>query len=615
MASQEHRRKAAAQTGLYIAVIAAIAVVANLLGAKAYKRWDTTQAERYTLSAGSGRLIRGLNSPVQIDAYVKTGLPQLDAFVKDLTDLLKEYERAGGGKFKFTIIEPNTDELRAQAKEAGLTETPFGEANQTGEDQASITQGYMGLVLKYGSEKAVIPQIMQAEGLEFWITNKIREIRDKAENIKHRIGVVTGKDEFKLNDANLVPKQGKGGGGPNMQGIIEQAFPFYKLEEVDLKGGENAIDKDLVGLIITQPQKDYDEKELRRIDEFLMLGSKALVVYASAVTMKANDATMSATLNLHGLDKLLPGYGIKMSKDAVFDYGAQFRIGVPLQGGGFTYIRHPGIAHVVSDARLDGENDKTLDTSFAGFFRMEEAIFPFPSSLTLDKSKQPADVKVAAVARTTPATSVVTSDTVDMKLRENWEPKAPQEQRIIAAIAVGKLKSAFAGSPSDAVKPAAERAPAESRVLVISSSEFLTNPFAYAGNGPELGGQFQMFGAVGGDPQLLMFAQPYTKYLTSTILSFKNTLDWMAGDADLVAASAKLIGDPALTYSNISKPKFKAGDDPAEAKKKDEEYRTARKSVQTNVQWTLTFGVPLLFAAFGLLRWRQRQSQRDLAKI
>jgi ABC-type uncharacterized transport system involved in gliding motility auxiliary subunit len=613
MATQEHRRKAAAQTGLYILIIAAIAIVANVLGAKAYKRWDTTKTERYTLSAGSGRLIRGLSSTVQIDAYVKTGLPQLDAFVRDLTDLLKEYERAGGGKFKFTIIEPNTDELRAQAKEAGLTETPFGESNQTGEDQASITQGYMGLVLKYGSEKAVIPQIMQSEGLEFWITNKIREIRDKADNIKHRVGVITGKDEFKLSDANLVAKQGKGGQGPSMQGIIEQAFPFYKLEEVDLKGGDSAIDKDLVGLIVTEPQKDYTEKELRRIDEFLMLGGKALVVYASAVTMKANDATMNATLNLHGLDKLLPGYGITMNKDAVFDYGSSFRIGVPTQGG-VTWIRHPAIAHVVNDPRFDDDTDKLLDTSFAGFFRMDEAIFPFPSSLTLNKSKQPADVKIAAVARTTPATSVVTSDTIDMKLREHWDPKPPQEQRIIAATAIGKLKSAFAGSPSSDVK-VAERAPSESRVLVISSSEFLTNPFAYAGNGPELGGQFQMFGAVGGDPQLLMFAQPYTKYLTNTILSLKNTLDWMAGDSDLVAASAKLIGDPNLTYSNITKPKFKAGDDEAESKRKDEEYRSARKSMQTNVQWTLTFGVPVLFAAFGLLRWRQRQAQRDLLKI
>src|SRR6478609_3652153 len=559
MASQEHRRKAAAQTGLYVAVIAAIAVVANLLGAKAYKRWDTTQAERYTLSAGSGRLIRGLSSPVQVDAYVKTGLPQLDAFVKDLTDLLKEYERAGGGKFKFTIIEPNTDELRAQAKEAGLTETPFGEANQTGEDQASITQGYMGLVLKYGSEKAVIPQIMQAEGLEFWITNKIREIRDKAENIKHRIGVVTGKDEFKLNDANLVPKQGRGGqGGPNMQSIIEQAFPFYKIEEVDLKGGENAIDKDLVGLIITQPQKDYDEKELRRIDEFLLLGGKSLVVYASAVNLKASDASMSATLNTHGLEKLLDGYGIHMNKDAVFDHGAQFRVQVMTQTGQPQWIRHPGIAHVINDTRLD-EKDKLLDTGFAGFFRLDEIIFPFPSSLDLKRDKQPADVKLSAVARSTPASNVDTSETIDMKLREQWRPKAKQDQRIISAYADGKLKSAFAGSPSEEIKPA-ERAPTASRVLVVSSSLFLTNPFAYAGNGPDLGGQFAMFSAVGGDPKLLALAQPYTKYLTNTIIAFKNTLDWMAGDADLVGSSAKLLSEPSLTYSSVTKPKFKAED-------------------------------------------------------
>jgi hypothetical protein len=69
----------------------------------------------------------------------------------------------------------------------------------------------------------------------------------------------------------------------------------------------------------------------------------------------------------------------------------------------------------------------------------------------------------------------------------------------------------------------------------VSSSLFLTNPFAYAGNGP---------GAGSNDPQLLMLAQPYTKHLTSTIISLKNTLDWMMGDDDLAAASAKLVRDP-----------------------------------------------------------------------
>ncbi|HLV65927.1 MAG TPA: Gldg family protein [Polyangiaceae bacterium] len=615
MATQEQRRKVAAKTGFYLLVITAIVVVVNLLSSKLYERWDVTKAERYTLSQGSGRLLQTLKSPVQVDAYVKTGLPQLDAFVRDLTDLLKSYERAGKGKFTFTIIEPNTDELRQQAKEAGLQEQPFGEVSATGEDQASIAQGYLGLVFKYGSEKAVIPQLMpgQTDGLEFWITNKIREIRDKADDIKHRIGVVTNKDELKLTDTNLVPRQGRGG-APSLQGIIEQAFPFYKIEEVDLKDGDAEIDKDLAGLVITQPQKDFTEKELRRIDEFLMRGKKSLVVYASAVNLKPNDASMRATLNTHGLDKLLSGYGIQMNKDAVLDFGAQFRIGVMSpQTGTVTWVRHPGIAHVVNDSRLDGD-ERTLDTGFAGFFRMEEVIFPFPSSLTLTPNKQPSDVKVYAVARTTPRTSLDKSESIDMKLRDRWRPKPPQEQRVIAAVAEGKLKSAFAGSPSEEVKPANERAPEPSRVLVVSSSLFLTNPFAYAGNGPELGGQFQMFGGIGGDPELQQIGQFYTKHLTSTILSFKNTLDWMAGDADLLAASAKLIGVPSLTYASVSKPKFRAEDDEAEIKRKDEEYRAARKSVQQAVQWSLTLGMPAFFGLFGLFRWRQRESKRESLK-
>src|SRR5690606_24226761 len=93
-----------------------------------------------------------------------------------------------------------------------------------------------------------------------------------------------------------------------------------------------------------------------------------------------------------------------------------------------------------------------------------------------------------------------------------------------------------------------------------------------------------------------------------------NTLDWMAGDADLLAASAKLLGVPSLTYASGSKPKFRAEDDEAEIKRKDEEYRAARKSVQQAVQWSLTLGMPAFFGLFGLFRWRQRESKRESLK-
>jgi ABC-type uncharacterized transport system involved in gliding motility auxiliary subunit len=610
MATESQKRTAAAQTGLYLIVVTAIVVVANLLGAGSYVRKDMTKNDRFTLSEGSGRLVRSLKEPVQVDVYVKTGLAQLDAFVRDLKNLLDEYEINGGGKFKYTIIEPDTDELKEQAREAGVQEQPFGEETTKG-DGASITQGFLGIVLKYGSEKGVIPALHPArgDGLEFFITNKIREIRDKNDDIKHRIGVITGKDELQLTDSNLVPSQGQEG-GPNLQQIITQNFPFYSIETVDLGGGESAIDAEFAGIIMTQPGQDYTEKELRRIDEFLMQGGKALTVLASAVNLKANDPAMNAELNLHGIDQLLTGYGIEMHKDAVLDHGAQFRIPVVTQLGRMQWQRHPGLAHVTSDPRFTDDEER-LDSSFPGFFRMEELMLPFPSSLSILRDKQPADVKIEAVLRTTPASSLETSETVDMSLRANWEPRPPFEQHIIAARAEGPLKSAFAGKPGEGIE-APEKAKSPSRVLVVASSQFITNPFARAGNPAPTPPQMQQFGSPPGDRDLQSIAQPYVNnYMTGTILALKNTLDWMSGDVDLIATSSKILSEANLTYSSVEKPVFKADETDDDVRKKDEEYRMARQKLQNKVQWTLTLGLPLFFALLGLWRYQVRGKRRN----
>jgi len=611
MATQEQKRKVATQTGIYLLVIAAIAVAVNVIAQGVFKRVDMTATERYTLSVGSGRLVRSLKEPVQVDAYVARGTAQLDAFVRDLTDLLKEYERNGGGKFHFTLIDANTEELKERAKDAGLEPMTFGEASATSGDQATIAQGYMGLVFKYKSEKDVIPQLHpgRSEGLEFWITNQIREIRDKADDIKHKVGIITGKDELKLSDENLLPRRGQQG-SPSIRSILTQAFPFYSFEDVDLKGGAEPIDDKLTGLIITQPQKDYTDKELRRIDEFVMKGNKSLVVIASAVNLKPQDAQMEAHLDLHNLDKLTSGYGINIKKDAVLDFGAQFGIIVPTQAGGLGSIRDPAIAHVVADPRMDPGHE-LLDSGFAGFFRMQELAFPFPSSIDLLRNKQPKDVELKAVARTTPQSCSVTTDTVDMRLRPDWSPTPPMAQHIIAAVAKGPLKSAFEGEKDSSIS-VPDRAPKSSRVLVIASSEFITNPFAYSGNGQKLGGQFQMMGSIGGDPTLQAIAGPYAqRYLNNTIISIKNILDWMTGDSDLIEASAKILSDPNLTYASLGKPSTSMKDDPAALKREDEEYRQKRQSLQQRVQWTLTLGVPLLFAAFGVGRWRYRLAQKS----
>ncbi|WP_438019633.1 GldG family protein [Sorangium sp. So ce315] len=611
----ERKAKAATQTGVYLAIVAAILVAANFISLSVYKRFDMTKNERFTLSKGSAHLVReGLKQDLQIDVYVTRGLPKHEAFIQDLTDLMNEYEQASNGKLRYAIIEAKTDEQRAAAKEAGLQEAAFGEGSETGQDQATITRGFMGIAFKYGSEKASIPMLSpdQAQGLEFWITNNIREIRDKADGIETKIGVVTGKDEIKLSDANLVASQG-GRGGPSMRALLEHHFPFYKFEDVDLKDGDNEINKELAGIVITQPGKELTEKELRRIDQFLMLGNKALAVFAGAVNLKASDASMKATLNTWGLEKLLDGYGVEMKKEAILDWSRSMAIPVQTQTGQLLWFRAPGILQLQEDSRFD-ENEQILDSSFPGFFRLPELAFPFPSTLVPHPEKQP-EATMKVVARSTPKTTVDTSENIDMKFSADWKPTGEYAQRAIAVTIEGKLKSAFGGQEGLGISAPAESAD-RGRILVVSSSQFLVNPFARSGNPPPMPPQMQMMGGMGGDEDLQMLSQSYAqKYLTATILAFKNTLDWMAGDSTLLAATAKMFSETNLTYADIERPKQEAMDDEATLAKKAEEYRSERKNVQQRVQWTLTILPAALFAAFGLVRWRRRESARENIKL
>ena len=88
----EKRAKTAIESGALLLIVAAIFIALNALSALGvYKRVDTTKTERFTLSQGSGNLLRSMKQQMTVDAYVTRGLPKLDVFVSDLRDLLQDY--------------------------------------------------------------------------------------------------------------------------------------------------------------------------------------------------------------------------------------------------------------------------------------------------------------------------------------------------------------------------------------------------------------------------------------------------------------------------------------------------------------------------------------------
>ena len=497
--------KGGGRAGWLFVAFGAIVLVGLLGGAFAF--W--WRARPPHLCAATPKIFASLKHHVQIDAYVTRGTPKLDAFVHDLESLLRAYKSESHVTVDYRIIEVKDEEQKKEAKDNGLQEQAFGDAEAEGVD---VHTGYMGLVFAYGAEKDTIKFLAPdaKDGLEFWITNKLRELHARADGAGYRLGFVTGSGEASLAEASLVPRSM---GSPSIKNILTQNFPFYSIDDVDFTRG---VDPDLRGMILTQPDRDLSEAELEALDAFVMRG-RALAVFASAVNVRAGDATMQGTLSTRGLERLLGAYGITLHRDVVLD--PQSFHATVMTSAGVSKLEFP----FVPIARASGDDGSLLDARSAVFFRLSEVAFPFASSLELDPKKQPgATARVLARASKGAATS--TEDPANLSPLQKWPARPPGGGAVLAASVEGRLTSAFGKGASAG----------HARVLVIASSQFLANPFARAGNPDPTSAASLGFAVPAGDETMLQLAQPYAQgELTSTILVFKNTLDWLSMDDDL----------------------------------------------------------------------------------
>jgi hypothetical protein len=456
----------------------------------------------------AARVLRSLQTPVTVTAYVTHGTPKLDAFDAALLALLEGYRRTAPDRVNLTVVDVTTDAQRAAAKEAGLHEVAFGERD--GAAGTTIHRGFMGLAMSYRGERETLPIFSPGvpKGLGYWIVSRLRELRDRAEGRKLRIGVVSGKGEIKLSDPVLLAA-GPGEHRPTLQSILADAVPFYAIEPLDLHGGDVEIDPALAGVVLTQPSVDYTERELRRIDEFLVRGGRSVAVIAGAVNVQADDATLAVTLDTRGLPRLLDGYGVELRNAEVLDWGRPATLDIPGKDNP-QKLSHPALVKVEDDPHL-AVDTPPLDTTFPVFFRMEEVVFPFASPLVPHPERQP-EATVRIVARSSPRSTLATVS--GARLSVALHPEGPYASHPLAIVVEGLLHSAFGG----------KRAPAPSRLLVLGASQFFTNPFARAaGSDEELGGLSRLY------------AQ---RYLTGTILAFKNVLDWMTNDRELNACAS-----------------------------------------------------------------------------
>jgi gliding-associated putative ABC transporter substrate-binding component GldG len=551
----KRKRTYASNAAIYTVFTIGAIVLVNLIGTRVFGRVDLTENGIYTLSPASKELVRNLPEPLTIKAYISKELPpELAGVSRYVRDLLDEYRSASKGKVRFEAFDPNAD--KKYEDEANSCKVAKLQIQVMRDQKFEVSQQYMGLCLQYNGQNEAIPQITQAEGLEYVTTSLIKRMSQK----KRKIAFTTGHGESDTSQGFTFLKQ-----------FLDQQY-----EVTSVNPSQTPIGDDVDAIIIGGPKNPIDEKGQKEIDAFLMKG-KGAVVLADGMAMSSPQGNMPelqgmqpkiGQANHTGLEPLLAKYGFKIGEDFVFDK-KQSAPGIVEYGQRKMLVNAPVF--------LVSEPDEIKDKDFSVLQGITAIVFPFASSVDLTgplaggKPTVPGS-RLWTLAKSSPDAWKQTGFfffSPGTKIEEGKE----HGSYALGYAYNGVLKTAFPsaapppapGMSGDQPPPAAT--PSESkkpvRLVVMGDSDFASDEYLQA-------------------------ARMVQIYQNGVGMLF-NAINWTAEDETLTSLRTKTVASRPLKASAADK----AG---------------LLKTI--NVA-----GVPLAFIAFGIGRWRLRRAMRQQQKL
>ena len=571
--AMRRQTRLASESALFLLVLGAILVLVNVLGFFGLKlRSDATEASVFSLSKGSKRLAGSLDDTMEIRAYFSSELPPpFNAMGRYVRDLLTEYRDSSGGKIVVRFVDPKTDEDKQAAERDGIDRVSDQKLEA---DSFSVQEGYRGISFHYLGDTKSIRRVDTTEGLEYEITQTLKQLVGE----KTVIGILTGYD------------------GPTLEkglSALKQHLPTYEMKAVP---GDAELPKDLKALLIIHPEKPLSETTLRYLDQFVMRGG-SLGIWGGGIKVDMNQGTKPTASPIDsGLNTLLEKWGVKIENRIVADAQCG-RARMP------TNI--PGLAIPVPYPPVPIISFDDAQRKHPALFRINNIGLPYAVRLALnDNLKGEKGITRTVLARSTESAWLMEGDSIDLEARERWDVPGYSGPYVVGVAIEGKLPSAFANvaesSPTEGAAEATPKvdAPARAdksvRVLVFGSGYFMRDEF-------------------------LPPPQPGANAFSGGVAFALNGIDWLAQDSDLIEIRAKTVEDPALEVpQKVQEAEATIRDAVAEENEsKAKEAFEKRKAAMTAwdekkaaYRWGNTLAIPGVFALFGIVRWRVRRARK-----
>ncbi len=280
---------------VYLALVAGIIILVNVLASRYFFRIDFTSDKRYTLSNATKDILKELTDPVTVTAYFSEGLPpNIDQVRVEFKKLLSEYASRSRGKVLYEFVNPNEDQKTEQeASEKGISPVVI---NVREKDQSVQKKAFLGAVIKYGEKSEAIPLIQPGSAMEYALSSGIKKLVSDNKNL---VGFIQGHGEATTT-------------------MFSQAMTDLDvLNEVE---GVNLTDSTYLPkyktLVLFAPTDSFPEEHLKMLDDYLAGGGN-LVIGINRVNGDMSHA-MGDAVNT-GLETWLDKKGIHVNSDFIID--------------------------------------------------------------------------------------------------------------------------------------------------------------------------------------------------------------------------------------------------------------------------------------------------------
>jgi len=291
----------------------AVAVLAlNLLGARIHGRIDLTRGNLYTLSAGTERVLKGLDDVVTIKLVVSQELPpEVMLTLRDVRDLLADYRRAADGRLRIEELHPDRD-TTAASEASGLGIQPI-QFNVLRGDEFQVKRGWLGLAVLYADKREVIPLIDRTDDLEYRLTSMISALTMER---KPRLAFLSGFG------ARSIWEFGA---------FREIAERQYDVRAVDIEtDSTTTLSPDSFEVaVLAAPQRPLDAAALGKLRSYLDAGGAALLLVDA--TRLSPQMPMAEPV-MTGLETLLDEYGVRLVPFLAYDLRSNEHVSLGRQG-------------------------------------------------------------------------------------------------------------------------------------------------------------------------------------------------------------------------------------------------------------------------------------------